>query len=85
MVVGQNADPTGQEEMVKENSRYLGATAYFPENYGSKLIPAMIDILECRPVPPSVFVDHVFIGKDNLCDYYPESWPDFCGEATPTS
>ncbi len=87
MVVGQNADPTGQEEMLKENSRYLGATAYFPENYGSRLIPAMIDILECRPVPPSVFVDHVFITKDNLCDYYPESWPDFCGaaEATPES
>jgi ribose transport system substrate-binding protein len=85
MVVGQNADPSGQEEMVKENSRYLGATAYFPENYGSQLLPAMIDILECRPVPPSVYVDHVFISRDNLCDYYPESWTDFCGaaEATP--
>jgi ribose transport system substrate-binding protein len=78
MVVGQNADPSGQEEMVKENSRYLGATAYFPENYGFKLLPAMIDVLECRPVPPSVYVDHVFIGADNLCEFYAESWPDFC-------
>jgi len=88
MVVGQNADPTGQEEMLKENSRYLGATAYFPENYGSLLIPTMIDLLECRPVPPSVFVNHVFIGRDNICDYYPESWPDACGamaEATEAS
>lgn len=79
MVVGQNADPSGQEEMLKENSRYLGATAYFPENYGSKLLPALIDILECRPVPPSVYVDHVFISKDNICEYYPNEWPDACG------
>ena len=78
IVVGQNADPSGQEEMVKENSRYLGATAYFPEKYGFKIIPALIDLLECRPVPPSVYVDHVFISAANICEYYPESWPDFC-------
>lgn len=88
MVVGQNADPSGQAEMVKENSRYLGATGYFPENYGFKLIPTMIDILECRPVPPSVYVDHIFISKDNLCEFYPNDWPDLCGvqpEATQES
>jgi ribose transport system substrate-binding protein len=78
IVVGQNADPSGQEEMIKENSRYLGATAYFPENYGSKIIPAMLDLLECRPVPPSVYVDHVFISAENLCEYYPENWTDYC-------
>jgi ribose transport system substrate-binding protein len=78
IVVGQNADPSGQEEMIKENSRYLGATAYFPENYGSKIIPAMLDLLECRPVPPSVYVDHVFISADNVCEYYPDNWPDYC-------
>ncbi len=80
MVVGQNADPSGQAEMIKENSRYLGATAYFPENYGFKMLPALIDILECRPVPPSVYVDHVFISADNLCEYYPDSWPEFCAD-----
>ncbi|NWG17486.1 MAG: sugar ABC transporter substrate-binding protein [Chloroflexi bacterium] len=87
IVVGQNADTSGQEEMIKPNSRYLGATAYFPEKYGDKIIPAMIDILECRPVPPSIFVDHIFISKDNVCDFYPDNWPEFCGgaEATPES
>lgn len=78
MVVGQNADPSGQAEMVKENSRYLGATGYFPENYGSKMLPALIDILECQPVPPSVYVDHVFIGPANLCEFYPDDWTEFC-------
>ena len=78
MVVGQGADPSGQQEMLKEDSRYLGATGYFPERYGDKLLPTLIDILECRPVPPSVFVDHVFINKENICDYYAEEQSAFC-------
>ncbi len=80
MVVGQGADPSGQEEMLKENSRYLGATGYFPELYGDKIIPAMIDLLECRAVDPAIYVDHVFITTANICEFYAEAWPDFCAE-----
>jgi ribose transport system substrate-binding protein len=72
IAVSQGADPSGQDEMVKEGSRYLGATGYFPENYGTYLIPAIIDLLNCKPVPPSIYVDHKFITKDNLCEFYPE-------------
>jgi ribose transport system substrate-binding protein len=78
MVVGQGADPSGQEAMVAENSRYLGATGYFPEDYGSYLVPAMIDLLECRAVPPAIYVEHVFINAENVCEYYAENWPDYC-------
>ncbi len=79
MVVGQNADPSGQEEMIKENSSYLGATGYFPENYGSQLLPQVISILECEQVDPSIYVEHVFISADNVCEFYPENWSEFCG------
>lgn len=72
IVVGQGAVPSGQAEMVKPNSLYLGATAYFPEKYGDKIIPAMLDLLNCKSVPPAIYVDHVFITKDNLCQYYPD-------------
>ncbi|MBX7234465.1 MAG: sugar ABC transporter substrate-binding protein [Caldilineales bacterium] len=72
VVVAQGADPSGQDEMVKEGSRHLGSTAYFPEKYGSYLIPAILDLLNCKPLPPAIYVDHVFITKDNLCQYYPE-------------
>ena len=72
IVVAQNADPSAQDEMVKEGSRFLGDTAYFPERYGEWIVPAMLDLLECEPVPPAIYVDHVFISKDNLCEYYPE-------------
>jgi ribose transport system substrate-binding protein len=80
IVVGQGADPSGQEEMVKENSRYIGATGYFPETYGDILIPTIIDLLECQPVAPSVYQEHVLITADNLCDFYAEEWEDFCSE-----
>ncbi|MFN8457789.1 MAG: sugar ABC transporter substrate-binding protein [Anaerolineae bacterium] len=73
IVVGQGADPSGQEEMMKEGSIYLGATGYFPEKYGFKIVPAMLDALECKPLPPSIYVDHVFITKDNLCELYPDA------------
>lgn len=80
MVVGQGADPSGQEAMVAEGSRYLGATGYFAELYGYSIVPAMIDLLECQPVDPAIYVDHVFITADNVCDFYGEDWPDICGE-----
>jgi ribose transport system substrate-binding protein len=72
IVVAQGADPSGQDEMAKEGSRHIGSTAYFPERYGEYLIPAIIDALECRALPPAIYVDHVFINADNLCQYYPE-------------
>jgi ribose transport system substrate-binding protein len=78
MVVGQGADPSGQEEMIKENSRYLGATGYFAEKYGDKLLPAMVDILECRQVAPAIYQDHVFITKDNLCEFYSAEQAAYC-------
>lgn len=78
MVVGQGADPSGQGEMIKDNSRYLGATGYFAEKYGFKLLPAMIDILECRQVAPAIYQDHVFITKDNLCEFYATEQEAFC-------
>ena len=73
IVVGQGADPSGQEEIMKDGSLYLGATGYFPEKYGDKIIPAILDALECKPLPPSIYVDHVFITKANLCQYYPDA------------
>ncbi len=70
-VIGQNADPSGWPEICKEDRVYYGSTAYFPEKYGDKIIPAMLELLECKPVPPSIYVDHVFVSKDNIEQIYP--------------
>jgi ribose transport system substrate-binding protein len=74
-VIGQNADPSGWPELCKADpdNAYYGSTAYFPENYGDKIMPAIIDLIEGRPVPPSIYVDHVLITRDNINDYYPEA------------
>ena len=72
IAVSQGADPSGQDEMAKEGSRYLGATGYFAERYGTYLIPAIIDALNCKPLAPALYVDHEFITKDNLCEFYAE-------------
>ena len=71
-VVSQGADPSGRVEMLREGTRHVGSTGYFPEKYGSYLIPAIVDALECKALPPAIYVDHVFINKDNVCEYYPE-------------
>jgi ribose transport system substrate-binding protein len=73
IIVGQGAVESGLTEMLKPNSLYLGATAYFPEKYGDKIIPAMLDLLSCKPVPPAIYVDHVFVTKDNICEVLPDS------------
>ncbi len=73
IVVGQGAVESGLTEMLKPNSLYLGATAYFPELYGSKIIPAMINLLECKPVPPAIYVDHAFVTVANMCEVLPDS------------
>ena len=72
IAVSQGADPSGQDEMAKEGSRLLGSTGYFAERYGDYLIPSIIAALECKPLPPAIYVDHVFVSKDNLCEVYPE-------------
>jgi len=80
IAVGQGADPTGLAAIAADDSRYLGSTGYFPENYGDKLLPLMIDMIEGKAVPPAIYVDHVFISKDNICDFYAADYADFCNK-----
>jgi len=73
--VGQNADPSGWPELCKAepDNAYYGSTAYFPEKYGDKIMPAMLDLLQQKAVPPSIYVDHVFVTRDNIKQYYPDA------------
>jgi ribose transport system substrate-binding protein len=72
-VVGQNATDNARIEIRKPGSRFIGSTAYFPEKYGFKIIPAMLKLIQRQAVPPSIYVDHVFVTKDNVDKYYPQS------------
>jgi ribose transport system substrate-binding protein len=61
VIVGQGADRRVREEMGNLGCRIIGSTAYEPELYGEKLIPLALKILRGEPVPPAVYIDHVFI------------------------
>jgi ribose transport system substrate-binding protein len=70
-VMGQNASPEGRAELRQPKSRFVGSVAYFPERYGENLIRVSLDILNQRPVPPAVFVEHKLVTPATVDHYYP--------------
>jgi ribose transport system substrate-binding protein len=73
VIVGQGADRIVREEIRQPDSRLIGSTAYWPEKYGKKLIDVATKILKGEPVPPAVYNEHIFMTKENIDQYYPES------------
>jgi ribose transport system substrate-binding protein len=70
-VIGQNASPEGRAELREANTRLVGSVAFFPERYGPDLIKVSLDILNKRPVPPAVFVEHKLVTPTTVEHYYP--------------
>src|SRR5438046_3289655 len=60
-IMGQNASPEGRAELREPKTRFVGSVAFFPERYGENLIRVSLDILNQRPVPPAVFVEHKLV------------------------
>ena len=73
LLASQNADQTYRVEVCgNPDSIIVGSTAYFPERYGDKIVPTILMLLQNQAVPPSVYVDHVFLTLDNIKEYYPD-------------
>jgi ribose transport system substrate-binding protein len=70
-IIGQNASPEGRAELREPNTRLVGSVAFFPERYGPDLIKVSLDILNKRPVPPAVFVEHKLVTPTTVEHYYP--------------
>jgi ribose transport system substrate-binding protein len=70
-IMGQNASPEGRAELRVPKTRFVGSVAYFPERYGENLIRVSLDILNQRPVPPAVFVEHKLVTPTTVDHYYP--------------
>lgn len=71
-LAGQGADPTSWKEIAC-NPYWLADTAYFPETYGSILIPAVVDLLNGKTIPENLFVQHEVITKDNVRTFFPDT------------
>lgn len=70
-IIGHNASPEGRAELRQPKTRLIGSVAFFPERYGGDLIRVSIDILNRRPVPPAVFVEHKLITPGTVNHFYP--------------
>ncbi len=78
---GQGSDEFAWKEIAC-NPNYIASVAYFPENYGKTLIPAIIDILDGKAitpdgangtVPDTLLNQHIPINKDNIRTIYPNT------------
>ena len=69
-IMGQNASPEGRAELREPKTRFVGSVAYFPERYEENIIRVSLDILNQRPVPPAVFVEHKLITPGTVDHYY---------------
>jgi ribose transport system substrate-binding protein len=69
---GQGTDPSIWKDIAC-NPNYIASVAYFPERYGTLLIPNMVTALEGGTIPENIFTEHVVVNKDNIREIYPET------------
>ena len=71
IVAAPSASPAGAARLAEgttAETRYLGSAANLPQSYGTTAVAALIDILEERPVPQEIHLDHTWITTDNTDD-----------------
>jgi len=64
MAQGWGPDEGLAEEISKTDSPLIGAVAYFPEKYGSMILPIVLQCLNGEAVPPAVYIEHKLIARD---------------------
>jgi ribose transport system substrate-binding protein len=70
-VMGQGGSAEGRAELRRPGTRLVGTVAFFPEKYGEHIISLALDILNKKPVPPAVFVNHQLLTSENVDHIYP--------------
>jgi ribose transport system substrate-binding protein len=67
-IVGQgfNPDPFLEDTIRRPGSPLIGTVGYFPERYGSKIMPAVLRWLNNEQVPPAIHTDHVLVTRANI-------------------
>ena len=72
--VGLGCDDIGQASTKASGStqnHFLGCVAYFPEKYPDYAVSIAADILEGKPVPQEVHLEHVFYDASTIGTVYP--------------
>ncbi len=71
---GQGTDPSIWKSIACD-PQYIASTAYFPERYGTLLIPAMVAALKGETIPKEIFTQHQVITSENIREVYPDTPP----------
>ena len=66
MSQGWGPDKDLEAELQSSDSPLIGAIAYFPEEYGEKILPIVLQCLKRQPVSPSYYCEHKLILPDRL-------------------
>lgn len=72
--IGMTCDTVGIEttkQAPAAENHFLGCVAFFPEKYPELFVSTAQDVLEGKPVPNEVHVEHQFLDHDNIGDHYP--------------
>jgi ribose transport system substrate-binding protein len=63
---GWGPDEALDAELRKPDSALIGAVAYFPEKYGTRILPLALQCLNGQPVPPASYAQHRLIMRDEV-------------------
>lgn len=72
--VGLGCDEIGvaaTKEGDPATTKFLGCVAYFPEKYPDYVMSIGLDVLEGKPVPNEVHIEHKFLDKATIASVYP--------------
>lgn len=69
---GQLADAAIHAEIAC-NDHYIASVAQFPERFGDTLVPALIDAVEGRPVPPRMEAELEVVTAANVRSLFPDT------------
>ncbi len=66
MSQGWGPDPELESELQRTDTPLIGSIAYFPERYGERILPIVLQCLKRQPVAPSHYSDHKLILRNGL-------------------
>jgi ribose transport system substrate-binding protein len=74
-VGAQGADPTSWPYICGKTpfKNWEADTAYFPELYGSHVVPTMISLIEGQSEPKIIYTNHRVVTPDNIKSIYPNA------------
>ena len=70
ILVAHGADEIGHE-FIRNDARWIGSVAYFPERYGELAVPAAIALAKGETVDAEILTTHEMVTPDNIEGIYP--------------